>query len=62
MEQQWEQATRLLNENTMQKQIEQLNIRMSDNNMELIRLKKENQLLKLQNNMLNPAAQKEDTE
>ena len=46
----------------MQKQIEQLNIRMSDNNMELIRLKKENQLLKLQNNMLNPAAQKEDTE
>jgi len=32
-----------------------LNAKLTQNNQEIIRLKKENQVLRLQNNMINPA-------
>ena len=57
METQWEQATKQLNENVMHQQIEHLNVQLTKSNQEIIRLKQENQVLKLQNNMINPADQ-----
>ena len=55
MEAQWESATKALNDNVLHQEIQTLNARLTANNQEIIRLKKENQVLRLQNNMINPA-------
>ena len=47
MEAQWESATKQLNENVLHQQIEQLNKKLTENNQEMLRLKKENQVLRL---------------
>ena len=46
----------------MHKQIQQLNEKLSDNNLEIIRLKKENQVLKLQANMVSPVEGQEGSD
>ena len=54
MEAQWENATKLLNENVLHQQLEQVTAKLTSSNQEIIRLKKENQVLRLQANMIDP--------
>ena len=48
METQWKDAVNRLNSNVLNQKVEELTEQLATNNMELIRLKKETQFLKLQ--------------
>jgi len=47
MEKQWKEAVTQLNDNVLNQKIMELNERLTGSNIELIRLRKENQSLKL---------------
>jgi len=51
MEKQWKQAIEAVNENKLQKQIEELNSQLNVQNKNIIQLKKENQTLRLKAHM-----------
>ena len=55
MEKQWEEATKALNEHTLHAQLQDAMAKLTASNDEVIRLKKENQIIRLENNLVNPA-------
>ena len=55
MEKQWEEATKALNEHTLHAQLQDAMTKLTAANNEVIKLKKENQLIRLESNLVNPA-------